>query len=77
MGIGGSFLAVKGLEREAEHDLHLVLELSRCALKGQWPAALHPPPPHPQTKDEKVIKHTFCRQDYSKRLVYTSVEISH
>jgi hypothetical protein len=45
MDIGGSFLAVEGLGREADHDLHLVLKLSRRALKGQGPAVLHPPSP--------------------------------
>jgi hypothetical protein len=42
MDIGCSFLAVKGLERETDHDLYLVLKLSRRALKGQGPAVLHP-----------------------------------
>jgi hypothetical protein len=71
MGIGGSFLAVKGLGREADHDLHLVLKLSKRALKGQGSAILHP---LPQTKDGNVIKHRFCRRDDIKRFMWFTLQ---
>jgi len=54
MDIGGFFLAVKGLGREADHDLHLVLKLSRRALKGQGPAVLNSPPPNKRWKCNKA-----------------------
>jgi hypothetical protein len=51
--------------RLADHDLHLVLKLSRLALTGQGLAVLHP-----QTKDGNVIKQRFCRHDDIKHFIW-------